>query len=233
MMYWEDNIIVDYVFYLPDGKTKISKEEFISMYSNFYYMTNSFYVEEKVCSFLEKLKNIELDENMLFDILAWKTGNINHFKSQQKQKIIYKGKWKKDSLMAYDYNKPLNISKILDLLKNIKNKNDLSEYIEIFRNNKVNIGPVYAVTLMYFLTSGDKPIYDRFAQYAIWDITNSEKKNKDISFNNIEDEYNTYKSNIFDIFDEEYNNRHKDLLKWRKVDQALWTYGHCLHVKVK
>ena len=32
-------------------------------------------------------------------------------------------------------------------------------------------------------------------------------------------------------FEKEYENRHEDLAKWRMVDQALWSYGHCFHVR--
>ena len=214
-------------FLTPDGKTDISKEEFVKLYSDIYYWRNSIFVEEKIFDLLYKNK---LSPRDVFDILAWKTGKINHKKSEQNKKMIYYKGWREDDLKATIYSNEIEINKIYEALEKISDQS-ISSYIEAFSSNISGIGPVYALTLRYFISKGSEPIYDKYARMALWSILDKKRGCKsEPTFNNIEKVYKSYKDMIIEVFEEEYNNRNDNPNKWRQVDQALWAYGHCLNV---
>ena len=73
------------------------------------------------------------------------------------------------------------------------------------------IGPVYLITLLYFISKGQYPIYDKFAHISLKMI-----EEKDCQFNSlIKDNYVTRLRNIFG---KAYNDSN--------VDRALWVYSH-------
>ena len=101
------------------------------------------------------------------------------------------------------------------------------------------VGTVYLITLMYFISKGKYPIYDRFAMKAIraieeegvipkkGSIPYKELKIVDKVINDeSEYSYKIYMDNLNRIFpQEEFQFDEKGLAK-RELDQALWVYGH-------
>ena len=98
------------------------------------------------------------------------------------------------------------------------------------------IGPVYQITLLYFISKGQYPIYDRFAYIALQEIKNgaepfttkiepqtlpnkTSKKFKSV----YEDYIEPYMQNISLVFGSNYNS---SIEKYRNIDRALWVYGH-------
>ena len=92
------------------------------------------------------------------------------------------------------------------------------------------IGTVYLITLMYFISRGSYPIYDRFAKKAIDAIVNEVKPGGVIKERQLPDktsekfckimknEMKEYICNLEAVFGSDY--------KDRDVDRALWVYGH-------
>ena len=216
-------------YYLPDGQTEINKSEFIQFYSALYYMTVKKSVEDKI---LGIFKVDEFSNQNIIDILAWKSGNIDYLKSN-KEEIKYKENFigDKEKTKVKIYSNIIEISKVKDILNDMNN-DEVSTYIVGFKDRETCIGPVYALTFRFFGTKGKEPIYDSFARKALWSII-GEKDGlaKYPTFNNIEKIYNIYHEMIVSEFSDEYKNRSSNPDEWRKVDQALWTYGHCIHVK--
>lgn len=92
-----------------------------------------------------------------------------------------------------------------------------------------NIGAVYTITMIYFLSKGQFPIYDKYAHTAVKalyfgsnpkDIWVGEAPGKDEKTKvfNMYSEYCRLLKQVFDI--------EKDYYITREQDQALWVYGH-------
>ena len=245
-------------FFYPCGKEIPSQNEFIEFYIKKYYLKedgsdncpltykitkgcrkvgqSSRYVEGIIDSILRNgIKSCD----DLTNVIAWKIGSIKH-KESTKGKIVY-----------YDKNNPTKTWHGAPIL--IDGEDGLFCKVESVRNvwetkptkalemlkEQDGIGPVYAITILYFLSQGEYPIYDQFAHFALMGIKCGESpekrkftdkdREKEIDMVNI-----TKKNSLTDIFNnyiEHYIDRLNCIFKdqWkhdRDVDRALWVYGH-------
>ena len=252
-------------FYAPDKKSELSKEEFIKIYSSNYFLEqnlseqtlekeevvkgirrSSKWVEEEIERLLKDgIKN----ENDIIHILAWKVGKIKHAESDQAESFVYSSDWNNcenfsaklygKELVESDFKKFIEYiqSHIIDLEDKV-NKRDLQSVMNTLKEKScAGIGTVYMITLLYFISRGTWPIYDKYAQVAVTAILKgrkpgdpidySELPNKnDSKFYTLMDEtgaYKKYVENLKGIFGSEYNKR--------DVDRALWVYGHLFNTK--
>lgn len=100
-------------------------------------------------------------------------------------------------------------------------------YEKLINEHKIyNIGTVYTITLIYFLSKGKFPIYDKFAHIAAKaiylnanpkDIYYAEAPGK-TEWQKVRNMYNEYCWLLEQIFGTKSINR--------QTDQALWVYGH-------
>ncbi len=207
-------------------------------------------------------------------ILAWKTGNINHRKAEEDknnphcfQNYYYKD-WSEDE--CYIKLKKCKKQKmdsfaeiIIKLRKEYASKIQKPGYckdsnkrfsdvassvwkILVEKNDIAGIGPVILLTLLFFITKGECPIYDRFAMAALLSIDAENSKKNEKGDHNIiylpgdiiyleslpekgDDKFKGLLANDDSIYCKYY-----DLLKKyfdkeiinRNVDRALWVYGH-------
>ena len=224
---------------MPDGNKEIEKEEFIQYYSNAYYIKNNVHIEDIILSIFND--NIDkYNEEYIKRILGWKTGSILQ---NEYSDIKYKKGFEKEKNKISIYKKIINLSDVLELLKVAIEKENkekdgdkkfsvfLSSFYSEGKISIKGIGPVYALTLRFFATKGCEPIFDSFAQQALWSITEKRNiNNVSPTYDNIVEIYKEYTELIKSEFYNEYENRYNNPNAWRKVDQALWTYGHCYHV---
>ena len=97
------------------------------------------------------------------------------------------------------------------------------------------LGPVYLITLLYFVTSsrypGACPIYDRFAMRALLAIKDNKEIDSSVKCGELPDKDS---KEFSEITDKRMNN-YINLLKCifgdtytynRDIDRALWVYGH-------
>ena len=107
------------------------------------------------------------------------------------------------------------------------------------------IGSVYLVTILYFVSGGKYPIYDQFAMLAMKAIKDGGVPGKEYPIQDLPDRksaaftrllsnpdsvYLDYIDNLKTLSEELYND--KDAYqKTRKIDQALWVYGHLFNRK--
>lgn len=247
-------------FYAPDKKSELSKEEFISIYSSDYFLKQNSEKEKAVKGIRRSSKWVEKEiEHLLEDgiknekdiihILAWKVGKIKHAESDQAESFVYSSDWNNcekfsaklygKELVESDFKKFIEYiqSHIIDL-EDKANKRDIQSVMNTLKEKScAGIGTVYMITLLYFISRGTWPIYDKYAQVAVTAILKgskpedpieySEMPNKnDTKFDIIMDEngaYKKYVKDLKDIFGNEYNNR--------DVDRALWVYGHLFNTK--
>ena len=232
----------EHKFYDPKGNT-ITYDKFIDFYSMCYYTNNSFEAENYIMSCLSK----ELTIEDVPKILAWKIGAVDEYKKGKNDiflkkdiaslEINDKTTYLKYKRAKISYNESF-AECITKWSKQQKWNEDSAKsfFNELFANDFSGIGTVYLLTLLFVVSKGAFPIYDRFAAQAIKAIIDnkkpyekcevkepfekcnnfSEKIFKDKSF------YISYINNLEKIFGEEYKNN-------RKIDQALWVYGHMFY----
>lgn len=107
------------------------------------------------------------------------------------------------------------------------------------------IGSVYLITILYFVSGGIYPIYDQFAMKALEALEVGAVPGDNITLKALPDKnekafinsltksesgrkdpvYRRYIDLLVKLFNEEENS-FRNINYWRKVDQALWVYGH-------
>lgn len=243
---------MDKAFYDVRTGNPISAEDFISLYNDSYFIGG-----ERVINGVRQSSRIAEEEiekilkdgikyrNDVINLLAWKIGKINHLESDECGKIVFSKDWEKayDGVI-YRYGVKWNgVNKFADYIAdNFDNLNKLSEenpqavLNDLKENSPNGIGTVYLITLLYFISKGRYPIYDRFAELALRggnpesdtlnEITLPDKNSK--KFADVYEEYvKPYSEKISGIFGVDY----KNIDEYRNIDRALWVYGHAFKTK--
>ena len=220
-------------------------------------LRSSCYPEKEIERILcEGIKNAE----DVVHILAWKTGKINHKKcTEEKTPFSYYGGWEKlgerknwaDAPNTVEiWGSQLPIKDIAQYVSDPKNLERWETYIcqdrwfdvlnELEHQKKERhwkgIGVVYFLTLLYFVSKGKYPIFDRFVDKALDSIYGEKCKNvhyqympsvlpkKEDKLQKIKNWYSCYCRRIEKLKEGltvEYQ-KPTD----RCLDRALWVYGH-------
>lgn len=229
----------------------VDKETFVSKYNESYFIgneraikgvsQNSQIAEDEIERILQN--GFKCKEDVI-KILAWKIGKIDHKNSEKNNEIIFSKDWKNayDGIIWRYGIEWEGINEFVEYLtSNFEYLNELAFsdpqklLCELRNKSPKGIGTVYIITLLYFISKGKYPIYDRFANLALDGIINDKNpkndKIKEVTlptkdskkFLRIYDDYvKPYSDKISKIFDIDYN----DLKTYRDVDRALWVYGH-------
>lgn len=234
------------------NKERMNQKEFIQLYNESYYVgaqrlvkgtiQNSRYTEKEID---ELLRNGIKTKKDVMHILAWKIGKIKHQESNESNKWVFsKGCENTEDGRMKIYRKEIDFNEFAEyIVGNIAElqEQSISQPQEVLNKLKCKapsgIGTVYLITILYFLSKGEYPIYDRFAKIAVDAIKSGvipgeyvqynelpEKNSK--KFNCLMDEIISFKEDIESIFCDEYG-------KSRDVDRALWVYGHSFVSKSK
>lgn len=205
-------------FYYPNGEeVKGGVEEFVRFYNGVYYYQNRDLRLEHTIE--EILRQDKLTPENIIDILRWKIGAIG---------FSYR-----DTMITNQWHS-IDAGKLIEEIKGTKKVNDsVCDTIKmLLRHDK--IGPVYAITLLYFLSKGDYPIYDQFAHIAIKVIVEERPFASLVTGKELRKEFNPdYRDpgKIFAHYKKYYIDRLADVFgdaykKDRDIDRALWAYGH-------
>lgn len=239
-------------FYDCRTNLSISKDEFIEMYNKSYFCSAERVVKgvtqnSKVAETeIERILNEGIKTtNDVINILAWKIGKIKHKDTDENGKITFSKDWEDPyHFNIYRYGKKWEeikefveyIVKHIDRLY-LTSKDSPQEVLnELGKKAKNGIGPVYLITLLYFISKGQYPIYDRFAYIALQEIKNgaepfttkiepqtlpnkTSKKFKSV----YEDYIEPYMQDISLVFGSDYNS---SIEEYTNIDRALWVYGH-------
>jgi hypothetical protein len=81
--------------------------------------------------------------------------------------------------------------------------------------------------ILFFVTGGQQPIYDRFAHIAASAIHQRLPPHSDVSYRPLQnwDDYEAYKGLLLPVV-HACGQQPGDMTVPRSVDQALWVYGH-------
>ena len=239
-------------FYDCRTNSSISKDEFIEMYNRSYFRSAERVVKgvtqnSKVAETeIERILNegIKTTDDVI-NILAWKIGKIKHKDTDENGKITFSKDWEdpyRFKIFRYGKKwKDINefVQYIVDNIADLQSlsKDSPQEVLnELGKKSPNGIGSVYLITLLYFISQGQYPIYDRFAYIALQEIKNgaepfttkielqtlpnkTSKKFKSV----YEDYIEPYMQDISLVFGSDYNS---SIEKYRNIDRALWVYGH-------
>ena len=218
-------------FYDKNGN-ELKREEFIKVYSQRYRFD-----DQCIESILQK--GIQNREDII-KILCWKIGG----------KQI-------DNYSVQNYNHTITLDEqIINFVINssVMTDDDAVEALKIIMEVP-NIGFTYAVTLLYFISKGRYPIYDKFAHIALLMIDSNSSfdriikddellgtgkgKKRIVEVPSVIDKkvhnknekikfaFDKYKENYIDRINRIFNmNYGEEKISDRTVDRALWVYGH-------
>ncbi len=242
-----------------DGEcTQVEKKAFIEAYSKSYYIgnerlvprtiQNSKVAEEKIEKLLEKEEGIKSNCDVM-NILAWKLGKIKHRETddretnERKEIICHKGWENRKSCKVKRYGKDWDLTKFVEYI--VENKSNLEAKAEdspqeVLDKLKIvapnGIGTVYLITLLYFISKGKWPIYDRFAMMALNAIKSGAEPGATVDCLELPAKNSDEFSNVMEILKEKYIKPLQEIFgdeytKKRDIDRALWVYGHCFKPK--
>ena len=215
-------------FYDPTGIEFSNPEEFVDYYSKCYFLNNSKVAEDEIM----KLFNLGIQEPMdVMRILEWKLGRIDQKRSQCEGKTFFRHEDLMKEFKTKTRSGEIDAKELSYYIakhyKRLKEK-DPSFVFQKLTDIKVdNLGTVYIITLVYFITQ-KCPIYDRFAHQAILAITGDKPRRPGdiVPYKSLPDK--TAK-NAYSRYDTEYVKKLREVFNnymSREVDQALWVYGH-------
>lgn len=197
--------------------SEISKAEFVRFYSGVYYYLNRDLELERTIDGI--LTNDDLEAKDVVDILRWKTGAT---------KSSYE-----DNTVTNQWH-TIDAGGLIKEIQGVKRVHEpVSETLRELMKHEY-IGPVYAITLLYFLSKGRYPIYDKFAHIAIKMIEEELPFKSLVEDKTLEKEFSTGAvdaEKIFRSYQDKYIARLHNVFgdayqKNRDIDRALWVYGH-------
>lgn len=254
-----------FIAYDVTGNMITDISEFIDQYSKIYYLPrgneprtkilaagqNSRYAEECIESILANGMQSEAD---VIKVLAWKIGKIKHQETEQAGKLCYHRDWKKAEEQpetAKRYNKPFHLDQLSKEILTVAHKYRNCHYDDInddtarkivddlCAKNLNGIGTVYILTLLFFISKGKYPIYDRFAAMALTALEEkavplpNDKKSNRVAVKYMELPDKTKMDEAWPVY-LSYTAAVRKLgyvPDDRRLDQALWVYGHCFQQK--
>ena len=240
----------------------IGVKEFIELYEPYYFIENekdkrirhtqtARYVEKEIVAIL-KNGDIESRAN-LAKVMAWKIGKIKHGESKKNKKIVYASDWEScETKNPKRYGKEMDLDTLAKSMYD--NRNELKKLAvekpqeclnwlrDITRENKiVGLGSVYLINLLFFLSHGKCPIYDRFAMASLRayeeGLSPVEYKGKPpVKVPNLPDKnskgFETICENgAYAEYIEKLDALGVDYKEDRRLDRALWVYGHAFEIE--
>ena len=252
----------EYLYYDPSIRTENTKkyEEFENFKMNYYGKTDvsseDYKAKQKSILGINDLNGTDYNaekkivEEWLefgkFDkiALAWKAGKIS-FKNGELSTVGFEkdtyyingfgGHIPKNEFEEY-YNS-LNQENQDQIIKFVKENDWKNEYDVLNRSPATNIGPVYNINTLFFLTKGKAPIYDAFAHKAVKSLLLGIAPSEvylGANPNKIETEkvvlmYREYMLLLKMFFPNEIHKEgNDDMFISRELDRALWVYGHSI-----
>lgn len=262
-------------YFYPDGE-EITKEQFIDFYSEVYCYENhkQWNLEVEMEKLLGRDNGTPLTTMEIARILLWKTNGTpeetgdDEFCIKDYGRTIIIRDELKESQEFKSLNEPERKTNETDEIDEI-DEYSAKDFVRHLVNycypapkssgetgERIGIGFVYAATLLFFVTKGAYPIYDRYAHVGLKSVCSGENptgeqckitesyyyskmfhspdRNKkgiitDAAIDKAWKEYMRYKCLLMekDVFGDVYA---KFGTNYRDVDRALWAYGHLFYV---
>jgi len=194
---------------------------------------SSRFVEDQVCALLAK--TVPLSQHDLILAMAWKIGGlIDHGRSEASQRIEYLQNWPTTLTVTVQYGTrdfsrsiPSLANNMNTILKQVSQGNP--RYLFDLAPQFAGFGNVYILTVLFFVTHGRYPIYDRYAHIAAQAIDQDLPPGSRVHYKELQkwDDYDRYMNLLRAInkaCPQQFGN--PSMLISRPGDRALWVYGH-------
>lgn len=172
----------------------------------------------------------------VFNILVWKTGSKKYEFSDDKIALTPPGRSEIDITKLAR----MIVEQQDELRKTAENCDFAKAFASILdvvtKSETKNIGTVYCITLLFFLSMGKVAIYDKQAHKSLIAIKNSVLPGKSVGYSTPPDKkekkkvnkmYNEFYEMLIELFPD-YPDGNTECK--RRIDRALWVYGHYFKV---
>lgn len=216
-------------------------------------------IDRLLCDVRKNRKKLLYED--VVHIMAWKIGVIDFKKINSDNCLYYRKDWEhlndkalpqgteREKLTVSHPNK-YNKDAVVEIGKiaNYISKEFDSLHIHACKEPQVflndprvhdvsGVGSVYAITLLYFLSGGEYPIYDQFAMMALRAIDSGKKPGEKVHVPDFPDKNSKAFYDLLspDLSEESIYQEYIRLLNKyfgdryktdRNIDRALWVYGH-------
>lgn len=222
----------EFLAYMPSGAEITSPEKFIEFYSEAYFYdpaARDLSLESRI---EEILKSDTWSRRDVIDILRWKVGATSW---DYEEEMVYH-RW--GAIDVHDLNDRI-FGDTIETAPKSPGQEELEKKFFEKCLGASGIGPVYAITLLYFQSQGKYPIYDKYAHIALLRLQDpkpffsEESLVTDKAHN---EEFHSRTGNMgtrWEDYCKNYVEPLKSLFifesvyrKDRRLDRALWAYGH-------
>ena len=210
---------MQHYFYDYYNKVIETDRKFVSLYSDKYFSSPrvSCKAERIVENLLNQSDDYMYTDSDIMKFMIWKFGWCTPFEDDNYE-----------VLEMYHFD-PDFFSKIQEIQKEACIKGDNLENLYKSLTAIYGIGPIYAIAIIYLLSRGKYPIYDRYVRGAMVAIKENRCpgttiKLKALSGKMLPKEYIEYIEFVKEFKGYKQNDR--------SVDRALWTYGHRFNIKL-
>jgi hypothetical protein len=230
---------------------QIQYEQWLEIYRQYYFLEGptldsriprgnqtSDFVENQVCALLTQ--TIPLSKDDLILAMAWKIGGlIDHDSSQAGQKIVYLQGWPtrltskgRRRTLDFSVSIPSLAAKMPTILTQIGQGNP--RYLFDLVPHPKGFGKVYILTVLFFATHGEYPIYDKYAHIAAQAINRGLPPGSHINYKELQTwkdykDYMTLLAPLRQAVPQQVGSSFMFIS--RPIDRALWVYGHFFKTK--
>jgi hypothetical protein len=237
------------MFFDPHGNP-ISSQQWLNTYEPAYFICGptfppwfdcrsqtSRHVETEVCALLKRTTVLSLQDLILF--MAWKMGEIDQCCSEIKKSIVYCRCWNKTlhDRRGKDFSSSINYltSNMATIQANVsqRNLNSLFDQFPRLKHSQLtNFGPVYLLTVLFFITQGSEPIYDQYAHKAALAIDQGVRPGQAVTTYKAVEEWPDYDrfKNLLRAISRACSPQSSTMFISRSLDRALFVYGHLFRV---
>lgn len=239
-------------FFNEDGNEELPLKKWVEKFEPYYFIggptwrrrihrgtQGSRFVEDQVCALLDHNRVPSLSIADLIPLMAWKIGMIGHRASEAAKEIVYRNSWNTRMVNRYGHNFSASITRLANEMPTILEKANSGRPQRLFdmHTELESFGPVYILTILFFVTHGKYPIYDRFAHIAAEAIDAGLPPGSPVpsayrSLRTWED-YEHYMELLRRAFGPCPQRPETSGFIPRSVDRALWVYGHFFSERLK
>jgi hypothetical protein len=234
---------IEAMTFFDENGNPIQCQKWLNIYERYYFLNgptwgrrftrayqSSRFVEDEIWEILRR--GGSLSENDLIRIMAWKIGAIDHPASEGARRIIYRYDWDQRLTNRYKKDFSRSIRRLVKMMPTILDELDRGRPQHVFDlvSGLENFGPVYALTILFFITHGREPIYDKFAHVAAGAILQNLRPESSVTRIRAAQtwaDYENYIALVSRIASTcEPRADSSGIFVSRRLDRALWVYGH-------
>jgi hypothetical protein len=227
-------------FFAQTGEL-LSKQEWLRTFEPGYFLNgptfglrrlnqSSPFVEARIEELLAN--NDGLSEENLKLVMGWKIGEIRHRPSEDQQAIIHLPLWDQQlTEHRYGRNYAQSIRRIAATMPRFHQlpSRGHSQVVFDWHRQFTGFGPTFMLTILYFLTHGREPIYDKYAHKAALAYDQKVRPGGHVRhYQPVQSwsDYERFKRLLMPIASACDMRATGAMLVPRSVDRALWVYGH-------